>query len=300
MSFFCLKKVYIKNICLKTPLLHTDGKITGCADTAPLFFGRERNRASGIPGRFLFMLPVVVILFSFLCGCGTRSPQPVLEPVNGTLAEEEEPSDKSPDNPEDAAGKEPASASNTGGQEKDDSRRTLTVHVCGAVKKEGVYSLPEGSRIRDAIEAAGGFDKDADTSFLNLAMKLEDSWQIRVPTVGEAEKLRQDGENGKTEGAVLSTADMDSPGITRGSVSGEDTLRTDAESGSSSAEVRRVNINTASVEELMEIPGIGESKAKKIIEYREKNGKFESIEDIMNVSGIKENSFRKMQEYITV
>ena len=215
------------------------------------------------------MLPVVVILFSFLCGCGTRSPQPVLEPVNGTLAEEEEPSDKSPDNPEDAAGKEPASASNTGGQEKDDSRRTLTVHVCGAVKKEGVYSLPEGSRIRDAIEAAGGFDKDADTSFLNLAMKLEDSWQIRVPTVGEAEKLRQDGENGKTEGAVLSTADMDSPGITRGPVSGEDTLRTDAESGSSSAEVRRVNINTASVEELMEIPGIGESKAKKIIEYRE-------------------------------
>ena len=72
------------------------------------------------------------------------------------------------------------------------------------------------------------------------------------------------------------------------------------ESGSSSAEVRRVNINTASVEELMEIPGIGESKAKKIIEYREKNGKFESIEDIMNVSGIKENSFRKMQDYITV
>ena len=191
MSFFCLKKVYIKNICLKTPLLHTDGKIKGCADTAPLFFGRERNRASGIPGRFLFMLPVVVILFSFLCGCGTRSPQPVLEPVNGTLAEEEEPSDKSPDNPEDASGKEPASASNTGGQEKDDSRRTLTVHVCGAVKKEGVYSLPEGSRIRDAIEAAGGFDKDADTSFLNLAMKLEDSWQIRVPTVGEAEAARR-------------------------------------------------------------------------------------------------------------
>ena len=182
----------------------------------------------------------------------------------------------------------------------DDSRGTLTVHVCGAVKKEGVYTLPQGSRIRDAIEAAGGFDKDADTSFLNLAMKLEDSWQIRVPTVREAEELRQERGGGKTEEAVLSTTDTDSPGITRGPVSGEDTDKTGAKSGSSSDEDQKININTASVEELMAIPGIGQSKAQKIIEYREKNGRFETIEDIMKVSGIKENSFRKMRDRITV
>ena len=81
--------------------------------------------------------------------------------------------------------------------------------------------------------------------------KLEELYQEINRRLAEdpefAEKLRKERENGKTEGAVLSTADMDSPGITRGPVSGEDTLRTDAESGSSSAEVRRVNINTASV-----------------------------------------------------
>lgn len=182
----------------------------------------------------------------------------------------------------------------------DDIPETLTVHVCGAVKKEGVYSLPEGSRIRDAIEAAGGFDKEADTSFLNLAMRLEDSWQIRVPTVREAEKFRSERGSGKAEEAVISRTDADTPGITRGTVSGEDDVKADTESGRRSSEGRKININTASVEELMEIPGIGESKAKKIIEYREKNGRFETVEDIMKVNGIKENSFRKMQDHITV
>ena len=335
MSFFYLKKVYIKKFCIKTAYL---GK--AC------FKKVCKSPASGIAERFLPILPVYLAVLFLLCGCGVGSPQPVLEAVPGTYGQEdldsgktelsgsnrEKPESSEPDrektdssglNPEktsssesdpgrtDSAGQDPKKTASAGRDPDSESNEakalpgddipgTLTVHVCGAVKKEGVYSLPEGSRIRDAIEAAGGFDKEADTSFLNLALKLEDSWQIRVPTVTEAEKLRQERGSGKAEEAVLSRTDSDTPGITRGTVSGEDAVRTDAESGSSSAKEPKININTASVEELMNIPGIGESKAKKIIEYREKNGRFETVEDIMKVKGIKENSFRKMQDYITV
>lgn len=196
----------------------------------------------------------------------------------------------------------------------------LTVHVCGAVKKEGVYSLPEGSRISDAVEAAGGFDVKADTSFLNLAMKLEDSWQIRVPTVEEAKALREktgeayDAEpsifTGSGRSAIVSgTGTVVSGGsaggtgtfISGGSAGGTGTEARDPENGSGSpAGGQKININTASEEELTGIPGVGESKAKRIVEYREQNGRFESIEDIMKVTGIKENSFRKMRDYITV
>ena len=189
-----------------------------------------------------------------------------------------------------------------------------------AVKKEGVYSLPEGSRISDAVEAAGGFDVKADTSFLNLAMKLEDSWQIRVPTVEEAKKLREktgeayDAEpsifTGSGRSAIVSgTGTVVSGGsaggtgtfISGGSAGGTGTEARDPENGSGSpAGGQKININTASEEELTGIPGVGESKAKRIVEYREQNGRFESIEDIMKVTGIKENSFRKMRDYITV
>ena len=208
----------------------------------------------------------------------------------------------------------------------------LTVHVCGAVKKEGVYSLPEGSRISDAVEAAGGFDVKADTSFLNLAMRLEDSWQIRVPTVEETKKLREktgeayDAEpsisTGSGKGAIVSgTGTVVSGGsadgtgtfvsggsaggtgtfISGGSASGTDAEARNPENGNGSQDGgQKININTASEEELTGIPGVGESKAKRIVEYREQNGRFESIEDIMKVTGIKENSFRKMRDYITV
>lgn len=196
----------------------------------------------------------------------------------------------------------------------------LTVHVCGAVKKEGVYSLPEGSRISDAVEAAGGFDVKADTSFLNLAMKLEDSWQIRVPTVEEAKTLREktggayDADSsfftGVERSAVVSgtgtvvsggSAGVTGAFVSGGSAGGTGTEARNPEKGSGSPDGgQKININTASEEELTGIPGVGESKAKRIVEYREQNGRFESIEDIMKVTGIKENSFRKMRDYITV
>lgn len=170
----------------------------------------------------------------------------------------------------------------------------LTVHVCGAVRKEGVYSLPAGSRIRDAIDAAGGFSEDADRSYLNLAMKIEDAWQIRVPSKEEAETLRlEQGKSGA--GAAAPGA---APGLSCASgLQGAGAAKDDA-----AAENReeKINLNTASKEELMKIPGVGEAKAQRIIEYREQNGRFEAIEDLMKVPGIKDASFQKMKEYITV
>ncbi len=170
----------------------------------------------------------------------------------------------------------------------------LTVHVCGAVRREGVYSLPAGSRIRDAVDAAGGFSGDADRSYLNLAMKIEDAWQIRVPTKEEAEALRLEQERSGAGTAVPGAA----PGLSGISgLQGAGTAKDDAGTGN---QEEKINLNTASKEQLMKIPGVGEAKAQRIIEYREQNGRFEAIEDLMKVPGIKDASFQKMKDYITV
>ena len=170
----------------------------------------------------------------------------------------------------------------------------LTVHVCGAVRREGVYSLPAGSRIRDAVDAAGGFSGDADRSYLNLAMKIEDAWQIRVPTKEEAEALRLEQGRSGAGTAVPGAA----PGLSGTSgLQGAGTAKDEAGTGN---QEEKINLNTASKEQLMKIPGVGEAKAQRIIEYREQNGRFEAIEDLMKVPGIKDASFQKMKDYITV
>lgn len=195
----------------------------------------------------------------------------------------------------------------------------LTVHVCGAVKNEGVYSLPAGSRIFDAVKAAGGFSDNADRSYLNLAMEVEDAWQIRIPSKEETEALRRQREVPEQDGSTGSAEDgkdiygkltgPDTPFIVKGAApadgqetgrqAGDTTVET-ASGQDSIPEGSKINLNTASKEELMKIPGVGEKKAQRIIDYREQNGRFESIEDLMKVPGIKNASFEKMRDYITV
>ena len=156
----------------------------------------------------------------------------------------------------------------------------LTIHVCGAVNEEGVYTLPAGSRIRDAVDAAGGFSEEADTAALNLAAPLEDAWQIRVPTKEEADRIR-----------ALAEAE----GGTAGAASFAEAQGRDGAPASG-----RININTADKAGLMKIPGVGESKAQKIMEYRTENGRFETVEELMKVPGIKKATFEKMRDYVTV
>lgn len=148
--------------------------------------------------------------------------------------------------------------------EKAPEEKKVCVYVCGSVKKPGVYELLEDARIVSAIALAGGFTKDASREAVNQAEQVKDGQQIYVPTKKEAGKQK----SGSSE--------------------------------SGSAQDKRVNLNSASKEDLMTLSGIGEAKASDIISYREENGGFEKPEDIMKIRGIKQGIYSKIKDMITV
>jgi len=150
----------------------------------------------------------------------------------------------------------------------------LEVHVIGAVLRPGVYVFAEGSRVQDAITAAGGLSSDADLEALNLAAKLEDGQQLIVPARGG------DAPVGAEPTAAFRVLPAAAP--------------TSTPSGD------QVNINTASAEELASLPGIGPTTAQRIVEYRTENGPFARIEDLLNVAGIGPATFDNIQDLITV
>jgi competence protein ComEA len=152
------------------------------------------------------------------------------------------------------------------------SPEPLRVHVAGAVVRPGVYTLDENGRVEDAVEAAGGFLIEADKNALNLAARLEDGERVDIPFV--AGFVPEDG-----SGFAVITEGAPSP-----SPLGDDL----------------VDINTASLEELDKLPGIGPTIAQRIIEYREENGLFASIDDIVNVPGIGSATFAEIRDLITV
>lgn len=162
---------------------------------------------------------------------------------------------------------------------------TLFVHICGEVMRPGVYELPEGSRVYEAVEEAGGFTQDAAADYVNLAYILEDGWKIEIPSW---ENLETDGE-GKGNG-VSSGISADAGWTGNGT----------GDFGSDASGDGLVDINTATKQELITLPGVGESRAESIISYRENNGGFSRIEDIMKVEGIKDGMFAKMKDKICV
>ena len=164
--------------------------------------------------------------------------------------------------------------------------KTLVVHICGAVSAPGVYELPAGSRIIDAVEAGGGFLPEAEEACCNLAEEIVDGCQIYIMTKSES---CADGQTEKKAGIQTSPdSDMQTTDINMRSNSA-----TALDNG-------LVNLNTADVAALMTLPGIGESRAKAIISYREQHGAFAKIEDIMKISGIKQAAFSKIKDKITV
>jgi len=147
----------------------------------------------------------------------------------------------------------------------------VVVHVVGAVTSPGVYSLPSGSRVSDAVAAAGGATGNAAEEGLNLARVVADGEQIRVLTKAELEAGIQGGD---TPAAVAGAGGATASG--------------------------KVNLNRATAAELDSLPGVGPSTAQKIIADREANGPFKKIEDLMRVSGIGEKKFDSLKDLVTV
>ena len=166
---------------------------------------------------------------------------------------------------------------------KEKESKEIKIDIKGSVKKPGVYTLKENSRTNDAINAAGGLLKNANTRFINLSKQLNDGDVIVVYSNEEIKKAQ------KEEKIVVET-----PCICE-EIKNDSCYKEDKESETTS----KININTATINELTKLNGIGESKAKLIIEYRTKNGKFKDIKDIMNIKGISETLFSKIKENIT-
>lgn len=154
----------------------------------------------------------------------------------------------------------------------------IVIHVIGAVNDPGIVRLSLGSRIIDVIEAAGGSKEEADLNQVNLAYIVEDGQKIHIPSINEeVEEFSNSGYNEYISSNEGNNIIINNEG-----------------------ESQKVNINTASKEELMSLNGIGEATADKIIAYREENGKFNSIEDIQNVKGIGEAKFNNIKENICI
>ncbi len=147
------------------------------------------------------------------------------------------------------------------------------VQISGAVIHPGVYELPVGSRVRDAVQAAGGLSAEADPGGINLAAILQDGQSISIRAVIPATLPAQRGES------ISITSE---PGPSQ-AASGDLT-----------------NINTASLDELIDLPEIGEKIAQQIIDYRTQNGPFETIEEIVDVPGIGQATYEKIKNLITV
>lgn len=207
-------------------------------------------------------ITVATVAFLFLAGCGNRADESGLTEFSAAEepAASEHASDASVRADPGADGASAGNGSSTGENNKD----KIFVYVCGAVCAPGVYELDEGARVYEAVQEAGGMSADASADSVNLARVAQDGEQIYILTCDEAQ----------TEGTMPGTE-----------ITGEN---------------KKVNINTASAEELMTLSGIGESKAESIIRYREENGRFQKIEELMEISGIKEGVFEKIKDDIII
>lgn len=167
-----------------------------------------------------------------------------------------------------AVSKDSSSEKEVKKEEKEESpeQDLITVDVKGAVKSPGIYDLPVGSRVHDAVQKAGGLTDEADSKSLNLAQKISDEALVYVPTKGE-------------EAASQQVASGTTP---------------------STSKDKKVNLNKASLEELKQVKGLGGKRAQDIIDHREANGKFKSVDELKKVSGIGAKTIEKLKDYVTV
>ena len=212
--------------------------------------------------RPVMVVVIIVTLTLFLSGCEKEKEASGIEEISL-----EETAESGETEEEDLSGETQEEDKEESGEEPG----SIFVYVCGQVAAPGVYELPGDARVYQAIEMAGGTLEGASPESLNLAQQAEDGQKIYVPTEEEAQT-----------GAAL----QDTPG-------GVQDKASDQAAG-------KVNLNTAGLEELMTLTGIGQTRAEAILAYREEEGDFRSPEDIMNVEGIKEGIYEKLKDEITV
>ena len=146
------------------------------------------------------------------------------------------------------------------------SNKEITVYISGEVNEPGIVTLNEGDRLATAVEKVGGTTKKADLNGINMAIKVQDEMHYIIPKIGESVKMNSD------DSVVSNNADENKEA--------------------------KININTASIEELDKLPGVGEATANKIVNYRSENGDFKTIEELKDVNGIGDKKFEEMKDLI--
>lgn len=181
---------------------------------------------------------------------------------------------------------------------QDSTLKTVFVDVKGAVNAPGVYELEDGKRVIDAINLAGGLSDNANTINLNLSKKLTDEMYVIVYTKNEIANYKKNNSNNSNNNVSCASNECICPDKNNDACIKQSSNETSSEVKTSSSD--KISINNASKEELMNLTGIGESKADAIISYRNENGSFKNIEEIKNVSGIGDSIFEKIKDNITL
>lgn len=268
------------------------------------------------------ILAALLLLFTvaFLTGCGRR--EIVVERLSGGTESAQE-TDLRAEKVSEAG--EDAKAAAEADLKADPF---IYVHVCGAVRTPGVYELPEGSRIYQAVETAGGFEENADQEWCNQAQELHDGDSLKIYTRKETKALRKQGKTPSSDcfgitasvssdrilaGTLAAGAQVSSTGkiVSNGgntdpdgdislNSGSTDSAGTVSLNGASADQAGKIDLNSADADQLMTIPGIGQTRAQDILSYRRTHGRFESTEELMQISGIGTGLYEKIKEYVTV
>ena len=194
-------------------------------------------------------------------------------------------------------GKKPSQESRGGGESGGGSTggstgpSSIVVYVSGAVKTPGVYTLAPGSRVDDAVRAAGGLSERAESAGTNLAAQLSDGEHVHVAAAGES---APSGALGPSSGSESAGGEKGSGAKSSGKGAGKKTAP------GQKAGAAKVNVNTAGAEELQTLPGVGPATAKAIVAWREENGRFRSVDDLLDVSGIGKATLAKFRDRVSV
>lgn len=178
---------------------------------------------------------------------------------------------------------------------EEENIKTVFVDIKGEIALPGVYEVEEGKKVIDVINLAGGFTEQADTSLINLAKQITNEMVIIIYSQEEVKKAKEADE-------IIKIVDKECicPEIKNDACLNKEDETANTKNEIPKTEEQTINLNTATLEELQTLTGIGESKAKAIIEYRESIGDFKNIEELMQVDGIGEALYEKIKNNITV